>query len=1009
MVSPIAVRRCPWPQLLLGLLALWTSSLAPASTRGALHPVDEAISFEKQVAPIFQQHCFSCHNDHHSEGDFSIQSREGFQASGYVEPGAPDGSYLLDLVRHSNDDPAQMPQDAAPLSVQQYQTLATWIEEGAAWPPGFKVSEPVVSDFQWWSLQPLERPVVPQVTANANTDAQSQQAIHPVDAFLQSAWQDKGLTPNPPAAPAQLIRRLCYDLTGLPPAAEEIQRFVADPSPEVYQQLVDHYLASPRYGERWGRHWLDLVRYADTCGYDKDKLRPNAWPYRDYVIRSFNEDKPYTRFVKEQLAGDVFFPETVDGIVGLGFIAAGPWDFIGHVEVPESKLDGKEARNLDRDEMVSATFNVFSSTTVQCARCHNHKFDPITQEHYYDLQAVFAGVDRADRPFDPSSEASQLRKERLNLLADLEQQLEECDRRFLGALGPDFQQWQQEYNQLRDSVKPEQLTPAYGYHSELVGQKDSEKWFELRWQNPVDIRQVILHPCYDDFAGIGAGFGFPEKWKLDIRDTEQQARTVATSTSLQQGQVLPLQLSVSADRTTALRLTATELAHRQNDYHLSLAEIVVLDSAGKNVAPLAEVAALDSIEAPPRWGRQNLTDGAFPIYSEEKSSRLETLLLQLQDAKKKAGGQYLQEKQRLRSLEAKAREQIAALPPRAMVYAATSKFQPNGNFQPTGGTPRPVYRLNRGQVSQPGELAAPGTIPLRPDLPTQFSLKDPNNESSRRAALATWIVDRENPLTWRSIVNRLWLHHFGQGLVATPNDFGRMGQMPSHPELLDWLACEFRDGGQSMKQLHRLLVTSQAYQRSSADNPACREIDQDNQFYWRMNRRRLSAEELRDSMLQVAGVLNLKMGGPGYYLFELEKPEHSPHYQYHLFDPADPETHRRTIYRFVVRSQPDPLMATFDCADSSQSVPQRDQTLTALQALSLMNNRFVLMASQKFRESLENQSDELESQIARGFKEITGRDATAAEQEALVAYGQKHGLENACRVLFNLNEFVFVD
>jgi hypothetical protein len=274
--------------------------------------------------------------------------------------------------------------------------------------------------------------------------------------------------------------------------------------------------------------------------------------------------------------------------------------------------------------------------------------------------------------------------------------------------------------------------------------------------------------------------------------------------------------------------------------------------------------------------------------------------------------------------------------------------------------------------------------------------------------LADWIVDRKNPLTWRSFVNRVWLYHFGRGLVDTPNDFGRMGQAPSHPELLDWLADRFRKQP-SMKQLHRMIVTSTTYRQSSAVRPDGVRVDAENRLLWRMNRRRLDAEELRDSILQVSGELDLSMGGPGYYLFELQKPEHSPHYEYHLFDPHDEQTHRRSIYRFVVRSQPDPLMTTLDCADASQSVPKRDETLTALQALSLLNNRFVLVMAEQMAQQLSQEADATGPQVRLAFERVTGRPPDDEELRDLEAFAEAQGLHHLCRLLFNLNEFVFID
>ena len=291
----------------------------------------------------------------------------------------------------------------------------------------------------------------------------------------------------------------------------------------------------------------------------------------------------------------------------------------------------------------------------------------------------------------------------------------------------------------------------------------------------------------------------------------------------------------------------------------------------------------------------------------------------------------------------------------------------------------------------------------------QFDLPDVHDESARRAALAEWIVRKDHPLTWRTIANRVWQWHFGEPIVGSPNDFGPLGQEPTHPELLDWLALSFRDSGGSFKKLHKLIVMSATYRQSSLGDLAKAKIDSSNQFLWRMNRRKLSAEEIRDSVLAVSGKLNLEMGGPGYYLFALEKTAHSPHYEYHKFNPEDTKSHRRSIYRFIVRSQPNPFMTTLDCADSSQSTPKRNETLTALQALSLLNNKFSLAMARHFASRLEKEAEDLPSQVRLGHKLVTGRFPNGDEQKLLVSYGDKHGLRNLCRALYNLSEFSYVD
>ncbi|MCI0748718.1 MAG: DUF1549 and DUF1553 domain-containing protein, partial [Verrucomicrobia subdivision 3 bacterium] len=496
-------------------------------------------------------------------------------------------------------------------------------------------------DRRDWAFRTAPRPQVPVV----KDAGWSRNAI---DTFIFAELEKHNLKPSPEADKRTVLRRLTLTLTGLPPTPDEADAFIRSRDPLAYEKAVDRLLAAPRYGERWARHWLDTVHFAETHGYDKDKVRTNAWRYRDYVIRAFNTDKPYSRFVREQLAGDVVFPGTAEGIIATGFIAAGPWDHVGHVELPESKTDGLIARYNDRDDMVMTTMATFQSLTVHCARCHDHKFDPISQEDYYRLQAVFAGIDRAERP-----------------------------------------------------------------------------------------------------CGVENG---------------------------------------------------------QTNF----------------------------------------------------------------------------------------------------VYAAASTFEPNGDFKPAK-TPRPVHKLIRGDVKRPRELMEPGALEVFSELKPVFVIADVNDEGARRVALADWLTDKNNLLTRRSIVNRIWQYHFGRGIIDTPNDFGHMGGVPSHPELLDWLACWFVENDESIKALHRLILTSATYRQSSVSNARAEEIDAGNRLLWRMNRIRLDAEQIRDSMLAISGKLDLAMGGPSVRQFYF-KDDHSPVYDYTRYDVDSPGNHRRSVYRFIVRSVTDPFM-----------------------------------------------------------------------------------------------------
>ena len=964
-----------------------------------------AVEFAKDIRPILESRCVSCHGRQKQKNGLRLDSRAGAIAGGdsgkVILPGKSADSPLVQRVTNP-DKSERMPPTGEPLSPAQIAVLKTWIDQGAAWPDDGATS---ADRRDWWAYKPIVRPAVPPAGADPATRR------NPIDSFILKKLAENGLTPSPEADRRTLIRRLYFDLIGLPPSPTAVDEFVASPDPLVYEKLVDRLLASPAYGERWARHWLDVVHYGDTHGYDKDKPRPNAWPYRDYVIRSLNADKPYARFVQEQIAGDVLFPTSPDGFTATGFIAAGPWDFIGHAEVPESKIDGKIARLLDRDDMVSNTFNTFLSTTVQCARCHNHKFDPITQEDYYRLQAVFAALDRADRAFDADPAIAKRRASLEGRQRDLVAKKKQIDEKITRLGGVELADLGRKIA-TASAADGSPKAAAFGYHSAIEPRDDHVKWVQVDLGKVVEIDALAYVGCHDAFAGIGAGFGFPRRFKVETATDEGFSNSEVivdrTREDVPNPGVAPQRVAVRVKKARYVRFTATKLAPRSNDFIFALAELMIFDKAGKNLAEGATVTARDSIESPPRWRKQNLVDGYYygigSNLAELKKQR-DALLARVADDAARA------EQAEVAMGLAEVGRDLARLPAPQVVYAGTVHTG-SGAFSgtgPTGGKPRPVHVLKRGDVRTPDKEVGPGTFPLLPGDTGTFELPPDHSERDRRAALAHWVTDPRHPLTWRSIVNRVWQYHFGRGLVDSPNDFGHMGRLPSHPELLDWLAAELRDNRQSLKVLHRLMVTSTTYRQSSASDEVFSKIDSGNVFLWRMNRRKLEAEAVRDAALAVAGKLDSRMSGPGFQDFVIEKPEHSPHYQYHLYDPENPNTHRRSVYRFLVRSQPQPFMTTLDCADPSMSVDKRNETLTALQALALMNNRFILTMAKHMAEHVERAAATPEARVELAFRNALGRDPTAAERDALVQYAKTHGLANVCRVILNLNEFVFVD
>jgi mono/diheme cytochrome c family protein len=981
---------------------------------------DEDLFFVEKVLPIFREKCFACHGPDQQKSGYRLDVRQiAVQGAELGEaailPGNSDESPLFQYVSNQQADLTMPPKASGRdrLTAVEIERVKQWIDRGAHWPDSATTKLSAVSD--WWSFRPLRLPEVPANDKN------------PIDAFVNQKLMTMGLKMSPPADPRTLVRRLYFDLVGLPPGPEESDQFIAAyeiDADAAYDRLVDTLLASPRYGERWARHWLDIVHYGDTHGYDKDKQRPNAWPYRDYVVRSFNEDKPYRRFIEEQIAGDVMYPNTRDGIEALGFVAAGPWDFIGHAEVPETKIDGKIARHLDRDDMVANTIGTFCSVTVHCAQCHNHKFDPINQDDYYSLHAVFAALDRTDRKYYRDEETLKSFQELENAKDEAAARLERLEKPLREAAGQAYVDIKKQIEDAsKANAKQPNGGPEYGYHSQIESQQEVTKWVQVDLGVRTNILRIQIQPCFDEFNNIGAGFGFPIRFKIEASDDPSFKTGVNLlwrrhdETFMNDFENPKLKAFISNgakdDGTSGryVRITATKLAPRQNDFIFAISELEVYDLDNNNVARGKPVTALDSIEAAPRWRMLNLTDGLYPkpmiVESKEElvEQRDNLLLKQLPDDDAKAN--YQSAKKELIRIQS----EITKLPPPELVYAGgihhgTGPFRGTG---PDGGKPRSIFVLARGQVTTPGKEVTPGTLSALDFSPSRFNLDPDASEGERRIALAKWITDFNNPLTYRSIVNRVWQYHFGRAIVDTANDFGRNGGLPSHPEMLDWLAIHFRDSGGSLKSLHRTIVKSRTYRQSSTNNPAAARIDSDNVLLWRQNRRRLEAEAVHDSVLVVSGKMDFTMGGPGWQDFVVEHPEHSPHYEYALADPEDKKTWRRSVYRFVVRSQTHPWMTSLDCADPSMRVDKRNESLSAIQALALLNNGFMLTQSKHFADRVASEQSELEQQVARACQLALGSIPDQMPVAELNEFASKHGLANLCRVLFNLNAFSFVD
>ena len=806
------------------------------------------------------------------------------------------------------------------------------------------------------------------------------------------------------------MRRLSLDLAGFLPTPEEVEAFVQDSHPRAWERLVDRMLASPRYGERWARHWLDTIHFADSHGCEHDVKRPNAWRYRDYVIERLNADVPWRRFIREQLAPDVFFPEEPQLRAGLGFIAAGP------LELSRAGTAPVTFDYLDRDDMVTQTMGAFVSTTANCARCHRHKFDPVSQEDYYALQAVFAGVGKGDIEFDTSADTMNRRRkweavrtavatrDASVLLAD---EHAEAVREWVVARGDKPVAW--------TNLVPEVFVAAGG--AILTRQDDGsifatgpvadQETYTVTAPVPLErlaaLRLDVLADPRLPKGGPGrAKNGNMHLSEVDLKwfpaggDAAVPLRVARASADFDQDGWTSAQ-AIDGDLKTGWAIFP-----KTNASHcivFELAEPIDVSGGGRLVITLRALYPPKHVIGRFRLSVTDAEDGVARVLPADAAAALRKPAEQRTEAEAAALAAV--------ALEARAAEELEALPAKAVVYGVSASWS-HAKKLPAPQPPKVVHLLRRGAIDQPQREVGPGALSVIPGLPGRFELDDPSRESARRAALADWISHPDNPLTWRSIVNRVWQHHFGRGLCDTPNDFGRMGGEPTHPELLDWLALWFRDEAKgSLKALHRLILTSETWRQAS--RVAAAPMDADNRLLARMSRRRLDAEAYRDSALRLAGRLDLSMGGPGIEQFKKSKgPQATPALDYTAFDWNAPGANRRSIYRVVWRGIPDPFMDALDFPDLALLSPRRGFSVSALQSLSLYNNDFVLHASTWLAERAARDAPGEEA-VPRAVRLCWQRGPTAEELAAFREYAEAHGLAALCRVLLNSNEFLFVD
>ncbi|MEZ6050792.1 MAG: DUF1553 domain-containing protein [Planctomycetaceae bacterium] len=905
------------------------------------------VDFANDIAPIFEQHCLRCHNPGNAKGDFSLATIDHARENGYLNSGEPDASYLLELVTPpSENEPPAMPKDGEPLSDEQRELLRTWIVTGAEWPEEVMLREPSLADKSWWSFQSLADNE-PPTSGDAPTDWQT----HPLDRFVFAGMTEKGLTPSQMADRRTLIRRATYDLLGLPPTPEEIAAFEADDAPDSWERLIDRLLESPHYGERWGRHWLDVTRFGESRGFERNEIINNAWPFRDYVIKSFNDDKPFDQFTREQLAGDVIGADDPDVAVATTYLVCGPYDDVGNQDAAQAA----QIRANTIDDIIRATSEAFLGLTVGCARCHDHKFDPIRQTDYYALYATLAGVTHGQREV-ATAEQRQTRHEQLAPLEEqrnaLQQQIDAIEQA------------------IRYRAKQQESEIAAEWTRPPVSRQLTEENFE-----PIDVHFVRLtvegsesNPASDrSYLVDEFEVWTPGESSVNVALATNGGRAIGDSRVAQDFDGAYSVDLVNDGRFGARWIPNTpqltiELPQSQTIDHVSFSSDRKGDSVGHSVAAFVSEYRIEVSANGEEWTPVADSYDRQPINEAHRNHRLREAVIT---------GEERQQLAELRKQLGDVNGQIAAVPALPVWWV--------GNFSRPAG---PFHVFLGGDPQKHGEEVTPASLTLFDEVASPPS--DLTNVGQARASLAEWIVDPDNPLTPRVLVNRVWQYHFGKGIVDTPSDFGAMGGQPSHPALLDWLArrlitSESEGGfGWRLKPLHKFIMLTQTYQQSSAARDEAIAVDADSRLLWRFPPRRLSAEEIRDTMLSITGKLDTRMGGPGSTLpLPAGQRRHLCALEEH-----GPETYRRAVYHQNARASVIDLMSEFDCPDPAFAAPRRSATTTPLQALTLMNHDFTLdMADALAARVAEDTGEQPNDQIERAFVLAFGRAPDPNERD----------------------------
>ncbi len=941
--------------------------LGPTLAAFATEPLPEGTAFfEQKIRPLLVEHCYECHSTDAKKlkGHLFLDSKAGWQVGGdsggpVIILGKPEESLLIKSVRHEDPDTA-MPPKKSRLPDGAIADLVTWIRMGAPDPrEGTSKVEPKRADKSWWSLQPLE-------TAFSHDS---------IDGFIEEQLAQKGLRLNPPAEPQALIRRMTYDLTGLPPTQDELDGFLAayktDPGRAV-ETLVDRLLASPRYGEHWGRHWLDVVRFGESTGFERNIAINDLWPFRDYVIRSFNADKPFNQFITEHLAGDVLGKDNPEIEVASAFLVAGPYDDVVNQDV----VAQKNIRAATLDDVITATASSFLGLTVNCARCHNHKFDPISTEDYYRLRAAFEGVTHGSSTVATREERDAFTNATKPLLSRKEQLMVEK-------------------NALSQAIEAQAKLVAESHH--YTRPKIDPDYTEERFA-PVQARFVkfVMLGNTTDPKNAATGGRLTE---FEVWSAEAEPRNVALSRS---GARAEGARSASAEDFPEAygpqlcidgKLGEQWFIGSPAELTITLAKTETIGRIGFSNSKGKGLVDKNKGATPCEYTVQTSLDGSTwqtvaTSFEREPWSPAHGIARALQEA---TTAEQARKRDGLAVELARVQKQLDAVPKLHEVWIGKRTLVPEATFVHKGGDPtKPLAQVRAASLDVLDRTTQPYALPV--DAP----------EGERRLALGRWITSNDNPLSPRVLVNRVWHYHFGTGLVDTPSDFGFLGSRPTHPALLDFLAQRLIHHGWQLKPLHREILLSRVYLQSAEFRPEAARADKDARLLWRFPPRRLSAEEVRDTLLSVAGKMQCEpMGGPGFRLYKFTRNNVCTYFP---LDQHGPETFRRAVYHQNARASVVDVLTDFDLPDTAFGAPKRANTTSPLQALTLFNHSFTLNMAKALAERLQ-ESDPVSRAYALVFQRVPSVQERAAAERLVASFGT----EALCRALLNANELLFVE